>query len=69
MQEWRAYHAVEPFGDDWQQTGTMAAAALNPHSKKSLKPTDFIPSYKPKQTQADMQTALMQLAEQVSTNG
>lgn len=64
LQEWRAYHLIEPFGDDWQQTGTIAAAAMNPHTKKSLKPDDFIPRYKPNQSPEDMQAAIMRMAEQ-----
>ncbi len=46
---WIAAHNIEPFGDDWQQAGTIAAATLLPHTKrggKELKPQDFIPTMK-----------------------
>lgn len=47
---WRAYHKECPFGDDWWQTGVIAAAAVNPHIKKSMSAEDFIPKYRPPET-------------------
>ena len=40
-----AYFRVEPWGQDWLQTATMAAAAINPHIKRSIPVRDFIPKY------------------------
>jgi hypothetical protein len=35
---------VEPFGREWQQTGTLAALTIAPHVKgKTPKPEDFMP--------------------------
>ena len=42
---WRAYYRQCPFGDDWLQAGTIAAAAVNPHVKKAMKVEDFIPKF------------------------
>ena len=44
---WRAYYRECPFGDDWWQAGVVAAAAVNPHIKKSMSAEDFIPKFKP----------------------
>lgn len=66
LQEWRAYCALEPFGDDWQQAATIAAAAFNPHSKRPLKPDELIPRYRPEQTPEDMQAALMAAAREAA---
>ena len=44
--EWKAYYLEERFGDDWQQAGTIAAAATNVMLGKGVTPTqpsDFIP--------------------------
>lgn len=43
---WPAYYLVEPFGDDWLQTGVLATAAVAPYAKRGSrpKPSDFIPS-------------------------
>ena len=38
-----AYHRIEPWGDDWQQAGTMAWASVAPHVKRRMRPRDFIP--------------------------
>ena len=46
LDEWIAYYMVEPFGDDWEQAGTVAAAAANAMRGKEdemVGPEDFIP--------------------------
>ena len=49
-----------PFGDDWQQAGTIAAAAMNPHVKRGRKVSDFIPAARPaaRQTQQQIESGL-----------
>jgi hypothetical protein len=39
---------LEPWGDDWLQTGIIASAAVNPHIKRQMKAEDFMPPKKPK---------------------
>lgn len=45
-----AYCAIEPFGQEWLQSGTVAAAVVNMQrdQKKStaVEATDFIPGYR-----------------------
>jgi hypothetical protein len=45
LREWMAFDRyVEPFGREWQQTGTLAALTIAPHVKgKTPKPEDFMP--------------------------
>ena len=56
MNEWVAYYQVEPFGDQWLQTGTLAAVIYNTlaniaasfggqklQRKDMREPTDFMP--------------------------
>jgi hypothetical protein len=38
-----AYYRLHPWGDDWQQAGTMAWASVAPHTKKRMTPRDFMP--------------------------
>lgn len=47
-----AFYAIEPFGDEWRQTGTIAAASRSTYAKKIEQPTDFYPfrQRKPAQT-------------------
>ena len=40
--EWIAYHQLEPWGDEWVQTGTIAAAVHNSQGQK-VSALDFIP--------------------------
>ena len=56
-----AFYMLEPFGQEWLQSGTVAAVALQPHVKKGhkCKPTDFLPvappeSPDPEQTGEEM---------------
>ena len=41
--EWIAYHQLEPWGDEWVQTATIASAAHNAAGNSHLSPLDFIP--------------------------
>jgi hypothetical protein len=43
---WKAAYRVEPWGDDWWQTGVIASAAVNPHIRSTKKPEDFMPMTK-----------------------
>ncbi|HWB00585.1 MAG TPA: hypothetical protein VG713_18960 [Pirellulales bacterium] len=42
---WYAFAGIEPFGDEWRQTGALASAAANFAwgAKKWLCPEDFMP--------------------------
>jgi hypothetical protein len=46
LEGWKAAYSVEPWGDDWWQTGVIASAAVNPHIKRSLAPSEFMPRTK-----------------------
>ena len=61
MSGWMAYHQIEPFGDEWQQAGTIAAVTFNTlasiaagfggHKMKRneyKEPEDFIPGAEPR---------------------
>ena len=63
FREWWAYcRFVEPFGQEWLQTGIQAAATIAPYSKgRSPKPTDFMPIETPPQTMAEMMEELAKL--------
>lgn len=60
--EWIEYYKQHPFGDDWAQAATVAAATMNPHIKRSVAPDKFIPRIRRKrQTAAEMTAALDEL--------
>jgi hypothetical protein len=44
--EWRKYYEMSPFGDDWQQAATVAAASMNPHVHRPRNIEDFIPKFR-----------------------
>lgn len=46
LEGWKSAYANEPWGDCWWQTGVIAAACVNPHTKKSYAPADFMPPTK-----------------------
>lgn len=46
FEEWKLAYKAEPWGDDWWQTGVMAAASIAPHSKRRVAPEDFMPMLK-----------------------
>lgn len=46
LAEWEAFYALEPFGQDWLQTGMLAAVNANCHGGnrgKPFAPEDFTP--------------------------
>lgn len=43
FQEWKAFWELEPFGDEWRQTGVSAAASVSPHVKKTPDPETYMP--------------------------
>lgn len=58
FEQWKAYFAYEPFGQDWLQAATVAAASCNPHLKKAIKVEQFIPA---KQKPVDIHDKIDQL--------
>jgi hypothetical protein len=67
LSEWIAYerHFHGPLGDEWRQTGTVAAAILAPYVRRGQAPkvTDFIPVEKPPQHKTQMEETLTRMAE------
>jgi hypothetical protein len=44
--EWVAYYGIEPFGEDWKQTGEIASLLYNAHRSSDARastPADFMP--------------------------
>lgn len=41
--EWIAMYRLEPWGDDWTQTATIAAAMHNAAGNRAVSPVDFVP--------------------------
>jgi hypothetical protein len=41
--EWMELDKQEPFGDEWEMTGTIVASNTNLWSKRKFKPGQFIP--------------------------
>lgn len=56
---WFAAYQLMPWGDDWLQTGVLAAAVAGPWTKKRLKPDDFIP--KRRAARPDVRTIELQM--------
>ncbi len=48
LAEWIEFKKQHPFGDDWEQAGSIIAATLTPHSKQKLTADKFIPRVKTK---------------------
>ena len=51
LSEWVAFYSLEPFGQEWLQTGTISAIIAETHRNKKLKSDpyqaeDFIPREK-----------------------
>lgn len=44
LEEWKAFWELEPFGDEWRQTGVLAAAVTQPYTKKPIEPETFMPA-------------------------
>lgn len=51
LAEWMAFFELEPWGQEWLQTGTIASMIVNmqrdPKKSEPVAPTDFIPGYRP----------------------
>lgn len=48
LTEWHCFAEGEPFGDEWRQTGTLAALLANTDvSGPQQQPEDFMPIAKP----------------------
>jgi hypothetical protein len=43
LDEWMAYAAIEPFGDEWRQTGMVAAVVANGNRDARKQPQPFAP--------------------------
>lgn len=50
---WGFFFELEPFGDEWRQAGTVAAAMAGGNAEK------YIPFPKPAQTSDEMEAVLM----------
>lgn len=46
FEQWKIAYDLEPWGDDWLQTGVIAHAACQPHIKKRMNVEDFMPNHK-----------------------
>ena len=57
-----AYYRLHPWGDDWQQAGTMAWASIAATCKRPGKPDDYIPKVKRQQTLQEMWEVMTSLA-------
>ena len=44
FQYWAAEYKLRPWGDDWLQAGTIAAASVAPWTKRRVKAEQFIPT-------------------------
>ena len=66
LHKWHKFSLTEPFGDEWRQTGVIAAASQQPHSKKRIKPQQFMPQVSGviQQHNADMTQTLMAFVKQ-----
>jgi hypothetical protein len=67
LSKWIAYERYfhGPLGDEWRQTGTLAAAMLAPYVRKGQapKPNDFVPVERPPQHKTQMEETLTRMAE------
>jgi len=58
FQEWQEIYKQEPWGDDWLQTGVLAASNVNLWAKRKVKPERFIPRVRarrdPREVEAEM---------------
>lgn len=60
--EWKAYFALEPWGDDWNQTRAIAAATIAPYSKRRIDLEKYFPNASSRQTSSEIDQALMAFA-------
>lgn len=43
FREWQAYYRIRPWGDDWVQTGVIAASNFQPWTSRKVRPDQFVP--------------------------
>jgi hypothetical protein len=61
--EWMAIDNIEPFGDDWKQAGTVAAATQQIWTKQRITPEQFMPIVRTARKSAeDIQSELKHFA-------
>ena len=71
FQEWIEFWQLEPFGDEWAQTGMVSSIFANAHrgrNSMAYKPSDFMPGKRrlpPAQTPEQQWAVLMQVAEEM----
>lgn len=52
--EWMAYYAVEPFGDEWLRTAILASLIANANRDTDMKPDPFTPDdFMPRMAEAE----------------
>jgi hypothetical protein len=62
MDEWIAFGVLEPFGDSWRQTGTIAAEINNVYASKQSEirdPEDYLPPESRQQAKGKRPDGLM----------
>jgi len=64
LSEWIAYAKLEPFGDEWRQTGLIASVIAETHRdadqrSQPFTPEDFMPKYESAEEPMDWQDQLM----------
>lgn len=61
FQYWVAEYKRRPWGDDWLQTGTLAAAVVAPWTRRRVRPDQFIPGAKPAARRRDPKELEMEM--------
>lgn len=61
--EWQEYYAMEPFGDDWMQTATIASSNVNLWAKHKVRLERFIPRARRRKTPEEMEREMMAFAK------
>ncbi len=64
--EWQELHKQEPWGNDWEQAGTICAVLVNLWSKMKVDAARFVPRAKVpgKQDSRELELQMMQWARQ-----
>jgi len=63
LSEWMAFAQLEPFGDEWRQTGLITSVIAETHRdpeqrSQPFTPEDFMPRYESAEEQMDWQDQL-----------
>jgi len=62
LAEWIAFWQIEPFGDDYRQTGSICCTTALVNGNKFSKPEDFMPSSRKQiQSPEEMQQELRKI--------